>query len=859
MATTLIAAVLGLLLGASSVAAAPGDLDPTFGTDGTAAVPFSTFFSTFEVLSDDRFVVGVPNDRYLHAFDPSGLPDRSYGTNGVASLPIFMDQPPSSAAAPSGRVFLGGQSARTGKRWAITSIAADGRVDQSFGENGLAETTVGRDEPELYDSVVESVALQPDGKLVTAGFAHDEGCCLGLARFTSQGLLDQSFGDGGTATPPTSGAFGGGIILLRPTGGITVVDGVDTVGLPGTNVDSSGFGAMQFTSDGKVDRTFGENGQVRIALGRGQAGVGGAVLQPDGKIVIGGYYRGEEDDRTGGGDFALARLDRTGALDRSFSGDGRMVFPVGSQRHGGIARLFLEADGSIIAAGDAWHESDFDQRFALAHVTSSGVLDPKFGDGGRVVSPRWAATPIAFGKQTSGKIVALGEDRTRAPDRGYLLRFQPFDLPPDRDGDGVPDSEDQCLDAPGLPPSGCPPPRPPPDGNGEDGAGGVDEEGRPAPPPSKPGFKLRAIGDSVTAGFGLLRSGGAVFPSSILQCARELPSNSCSAPQTAAYPAIYAGQHRIRNFVNRAVSGATPRQWNLEPFRVQLNRTVADQPNLTLLTLGANPPLGDALTKRQFCVRVNPGACAEKLLRENLVETHLRQVYQRLLDAPGNRVFVLLYHDTVPLIASGANVKLFLNKLNLAIARVATDLQKTDARARARLRVIPPPDFSEHRCTSRDSWILRSDNCIHPNEAGQRQFAAAVDRGYTDLRRPQVRLRSARTVSARRLLRSGVRVSASVSEGSIVNFVLSTRPVARASRRAKRRRARTLTTATVRTKRKGKVRKRLRLSRLERKRFRRLLRRKGLRLRVETIVVDRGGNLAHKGKTIRVRRLRRRR
>jgi uncharacterized delta-60 repeat protein len=82
------------------------------------------------------------------------------------------------------------------------------------------------------------------------------------------------------------------------------------------------------------------------------------ALQGDGKIVAVGH-RG----RTAGDDFALARYNPGGALDASFSGDGKRTTDFGGDD--GANGVALQADGRIVAAG-VGRGADGSSDFALA-------------------------------------------------------------------------------------------------------------------------------------------------------------------------------------------------------------------------------------------------------------------------------------------------------------------------------------------------------------------------------------------------------------------------------------------------------------------------------------------------------------
>jgi len=202
-----------------------------------------------------------------------------------------------------------------------------------------------------------SVALQPDGKIVVAGYAGGD---FALARYNSDGALDTSFGSGGKVTTDFGGSYhpDGFSVALQPDGKIVVA------GYAGGD-----FALARYNSDGALDTSFGSGGKVTTDFGGSDAGYS-VALQPDGKIVVAGYA---------GLDFALARYNSDGALDTSFGTGGKVTTDFSGGRDVGYS-VALQPDGKIVVAGYAGVD------FALARYNSDGALDTSFGSGGKVTT-----------------------------------------------------------------------------------------------------------------------------------------------------------------------------------------------------------------------------------------------------------------------------------------------------------------------------------------------------------------------------------------------------------------------------------------------------------------------------------------
>src|SRR5437773_151193 len=169
------------------------------------------------------------------------------------------------------------------------------------------------------------------------------------------------------------------------------------------------FAVARYNTDGTLDRTFGARGKVRTDFPGMAAVPSSVVIQPDGKIVVAG---GAFPLFTFAGDFKVVRYNPNGSLDTSFGSGGIVTtfFPQGSYAFA----VALQPDGKIIAAGT--HFVDFnpgdmsDTDFALARYNPDGSLDSTFGNGGTVTTDFFGTEDDVFSVliQPDGKIVAGG-------------------------------------------------------------------------------------------------------------------------------------------------------------------------------------------------------------------------------------------------------------------------------------------------------------------------------------------------------------------------------------------------------------------------------------------------------------------
>ena len=262
--------------------------------------------------------------------------------------------------------------------------AAPGDLDTTFSGDGLQTTDFGTD----LGGEVNAMAIQPNGKIVVVGRVVDEVLgysYFGVARYNPGGALDPSFsGDG--LDVAGGGDYGPGAtgVAIQPDGKIVVV-GSDEV-LTGAN-----FVVGRTKPNGTRDESW-VGGRTNFG---GRSYASDVAIQPDGKIVVAGSALG---------DFAVARYNRNGSLDKSFSGDGRQLTPfaAGDARARGLR---IQSNGKIVVAGHAGG------KFAVARYKPNGSLDKSFSGDGRRVSPFFGSDSSLFDVAFlgSGKIVAVGD------------------------------------------------------------------------------------------------------------------------------------------------------------------------------------------------------------------------------------------------------------------------------------------------------------------------------------------------------------------------------------------------------------------------------------------------------------------
>ncbi len=223
--------------------------------------------------------------RYL----PDGRLDRTFSGDGFVSISFGNSYEGVEALAlqPDGKILVAGGGGRD-YDFALARFRANGTLDRTFSRNGLVTVSFGRGR---WDAA-HALALQRDGRIVAAGgsSAGQIGPSrIALLRLTRKGALDRSFGAGGRRlTKPVP--FGGyaKAVLVLPDGRILVAG----LAFEARDGISSDWALARYTSTGRLDRSFGGDGIVISSFGTGADWAGALALQADGKIIAAGeIYR----------------------------------------------------------------------------------------------------------------------------------------------------------------------------------------------------------------------------------------------------------------------------------------------------------------------------------------------------------------------------------------------------------------------------------------------------------------------------------------------------------------------------------------------------------------------------------------
>jgi uncharacterized delta-60 repeat protein len=341
---------------------ANGTLDATFNGSGAAAMLPGSAYAVV-VLPNGKIMVAGHNgnvsnmDFQIRRYNSNGTLDTTFDTDGIVDTPVgpATDVAYAIAIQPDGKIVVSGRADSNPvfvTNYGIVRYNSDGSLDTSFDTDGIVIC------PGPGNSLTDSVAIQPDGKLVFARTLwNGSQYQVALLRYNSDGSLDSDFGVGGR----TSMSVGQNVefvsMALQKDGRIVVSASAYT-----SNAAGYDFYVLRYLGDGSLDASFGDAGIAFTPVGAGSSfDIPRAVaLQANGKIVVGGKSQNGSNN-----DFAVVRFNRNGTLDPKF-GTGGMVKTDFGANADNIYAVAIQTNGRIVAAGESDLGSAGTRKFALA-------------------------------------------------------------------------------------------------------------------------------------------------------------------------------------------------------------------------------------------------------------------------------------------------------------------------------------------------------------------------------------------------------------------------------------------------------------------------------------------------------------
>jgi uncharacterized delta-60 repeat protein len=382
--------------------------------------------SNFKMLSKKQIILFVFSCLILFSLNlplaAAGVLDLNFGNGGKVNFRFgeTSDFATSAVLQPDGKIVIVGSTVPSMQSNRLTDFIAarlntDGSLDNTFGSGGLVATAFGFQE----DDSATSVILQPNGKIVVGGYS---GNVFALARYNSDGSLDNSFGGGGKVTTNFPESFSQRIdfLFLQADGKILAVG--NSFSGSGSVEGRTQIPLARYNVDGSLDSTFENNGRFKIFFGNLLTTLSGAAMQPDGKLLISGRYEFNRPNCTpvpvipgscSDTQEFLLRYNQNMSLDRKF---GRRF---GKEFSGDrFLGLSLQSDGNILVGG-----------FPLVRrYSANGRLETTFD---RAVFPNqppnqsFASGPYKLRQRPNGTIVGCQYLRAVGHDDIGVVLFSP--------------------------------------------------------------------------------------------------------------------------------------------------------------------------------------------------------------------------------------------------------------------------------------------------------------------------------------------------------------------------------------------------------------------------------------------------
>jgi uncharacterized delta-60 repeat protein len=321
--------------------------------------------------------------------------DASYGTNGIATVPLSAsthDRFMAVAQGSDGKTYGAGFiiTGEGDQNLAVVRLDEKGALDRSFGTNGIASVNVGVNGKTA--ELARAVAVQSDGKVVIAGpFERDVTAAgdaardtdVAIVRFDASGKLDPTFGTNGVAKIDFStGRITTGTTFAGDTSwGLAIASGNKVVVFgsmlaEGADRTDTDFVIAQLTSSGQLDTSFGTAGKTVVDVSRQGDNPRGIIVQADGKIVTAGYSNVEGVVQP-----RIIRFDSAGKLDSAFGRNGVATAKVlaGVTEAYNISR---QGDNYVLAGYGRGADTAEKVDLVVYRFTANGTWDQSFGTAG---------------------------------------------------------------------------------------------------------------------------------------------------------------------------------------------------------------------------------------------------------------------------------------------------------------------------------------------------------------------------------------------------------------------------------------------------------------------------------------------
>src|SRR5258706_1724398 len=235
-----------------------GSLDGTFGSGGKVTTTFASNPNVVLGLQNGKIILGgtTAGNFEVARYNSNGSLDTAFGPTATPGRIVTdlggSDVMNSLVVQPDGRIVAAGfSSVASGINLAFARYASNGKtLDSTFNGNGILITNFG-----TVRNSAQTVALQSDGKIVAAGVSYTNGGAdenTALLRLNVDGTFDTSFDHDGKAITDFGGSDSAMSVAIAGDGKI----------LAGGSNGSAGFAISRYNIDGSLEGSLGNGGKV---------------------------------------------------------------------------------------------------------------------------------------------------------------------------------------------------------------------------------------------------------------------------------------------------------------------------------------------------------------------------------------------------------------------------------------------------------------------------------------------------------------------------------------------------------------------------------------------------------------------
>ncbi len=362
----------------------PGTLNVSFGNYGITLTDYvnngnDNYSEASAQHTNGKIVLGgfsVNNSAWnitIACYYSNGTINLNFANQGIKVLEFggSDDQLTDLAIQPDGKiVFVGYTDNGTKTQMLAGRLNVDGSLDNSFSGNGMNVIDFGP----LTDSHGLSMALLDDGKIIIAGYIHEDQNQINhiaMCRLTSNGFIDNTFGVNGLIT------YDYNDLWCYPDN-VLIYD--EKILLGGIFIDGDDFmryvTLSRYNLDGSVDYGFGNSGYSTFQLDGAEVAVpshSDMCMTADGKIVYATHVKPVWLAK----DFAVLRFNPDGSPDNSFGNSGMVVTEMIGDSY--ASAIVAQNDGKIVASGAVRSPDPESHDFVLVRYLDNGDLDASFG------------------------------------------------------------------------------------------------------------------------------------------------------------------------------------------------------------------------------------------------------------------------------------------------------------------------------------------------------------------------------------------------------------------------------------------------------------------------------------------------